>query len=77
MAQIDITRERQGMFQQVLANAEPGDEIVYHVGSHAAGAHKRDALAAAKGGQCLLYQRRDVPTSGTFTYIARKPKAKK
>ena len=74
MAQIDITKERQGMFLLVLANAEPGDEIVYHVGSHAAGAHKSDALTAAQGGHCILYQRRDIPTFGTFTYIAKKPR---
>lgn len=75
MAQIDITKERQGMFLLVLANAEPGDEIVYHVGEHAAGAHKRDALTAAEGGHCILYQRR--MGEGSFAYIARKPKAKK
>ena len=75
MAQIDITKERQGMFLLVLANAEPGDEIVYHVGEHAAGAHKRDALMTAEGGHCILYQRR--MGEGSFAYIARKPKAKK
>lgn len=74
MAQIDITKERQGMFLLVLANAEPGDEIVYHVGKHAAGSHKHDALTAALEGHCILYQRRDVPTFGTFTYIAKKPR---
>ena len=75
MAQIDITKERQGMFLLVLANADPGDEVLYYVGEHAAGAHKRDALEAQEAGHCLLYQRRMGERS--FAYIARKPKAKK
>lgn len=75
MAQIDITKERQGMFLLVLANAEPGDEIVYHIGEHAAGAHKWDAFMAAERAHCILYQRRMGERS--FAYIARKPKAKK
>lgn len=74
MAQIDITKERAGMFLMALANAEPGDEVIYHVGEHAAGAHKRDALSAQEAGHCLLYQRRVGPL---FAYIARKPKGKK
>lgn len=69
MAQIDITNERSGMFMQALLKAEPGDEIVYHIGQYAAGAHKADALAAADGGQCFLYQRK---VDGRFTYIAKK-----
>jgi len=72
MAQIDITKDRQGMFLLVLANAEPGDEIVYHVGKHAAGSHKSDALTAAEGGHCILYQRR--AEGSQFTYIAKKPR---
>lgn len=75
MAQIDITKDRQGMFLLVLANAEPGDEVLYHVGVHAAGAHKRDALEAQEAGHCLLYQRRMGESS--FAYIARKPRGKK
>lgn len=57
-----------------LSTAEPGDELVYHIGKYAAGAHKRDALAAQKGGFCLLYQKRIE--DGVFAYIARKPKGK-
>ena len=74
MAQIDITKERAGMFGHALAGAEPGDEVVYHVGEHAGGQHRRDAFEAAQGGACLLYQRRVGPL---FAYIARKPKGKK
>lgn len=71
MAQIDITKERKGMFGRALANAQPGDEIVYHVGEHAGGTHKHDALTMSYGGKCLLYQRR---VGSLFAYIARKPK---
>lgn len=70
MAQIDITAEGKGTFQVVLANAEAGDEILYHVGKHAAGAHKYDAFVAHQRGECLLYQRR--LGEGRFAYIARK-----
>lgn len=75
MAQIDITKGRAGTFLMALTNAEPGDEVIYHVGEHAAGAHKRDALWAHEAGHCLLYQRRMGERS--FAYVARKPKGKK
>ena len=74
MAQINITKDRGGMFLKALDDANPGDEVLYHIGEHAAGAHKRDALAAQETGLCLLYQRRVGPL---FAYIALKRKAKK
>lgn len=70
MTQIDITKARAGTFVVALDNAEPGDEIVYHVGQHAGGKHKKDARVTADRGQCLLYQRR---VGSLFAYIARKP----
>jgi hypothetical protein len=72
MTQIDITTERSGSFLMALADAEPGDEIVYHVGDRIGGNHKREAFAAGESNLCLLYQRR--LDDGTFAYIARKPK---
>jgi len=72
MAQIDITKERKGMFTHALAGAEPCDEIVYHVGQYAAGAHKADAFSASEAGLCLIYQRR--VGGGMFAYVAKKPK---
>lgn len=75
MAQIDITKDRAGMFLVALANAEPGDEVIYYIGECANGAHKKDAFKAEKAGHCLLYQRR-MPES-RFAYIARKPTGKK
>jgi len=75
MAQIDITKDSTGMFLVALANAEPGDEVLYHIGGHAGGGHKKDAFKAEKAGHCLLYQRR--MGEGRFAYIARKPTGKK
>jgi len=72
MTQIDITKERKGSFLMALADAEPGAEIVYHIGDHASGHHKADAQIAGEGGYCLLYQRR--LGDRRFAYIARKPK---
>lgn len=71
MAQIDITNQRKGMFGHALADAEPGDEIVYHIGEYAGGCHKHDAAAAAEAKLCILYQRR---AGKLFAYIARKPR---
>lgn len=62
------------MFDHALAGAEPGDEIIYRVGEHAGGPHRRDAFRAEQRGVCLLYQRR---VGAIFAYIARKPKYNK
>jgi MinD-like ATPase involved in chromosome partitioning or flagellar assembly len=74
MAQHDITHARQSAFHTVLANAEPGDEIIYHIGEFCAGPHKQVALLSAEAGMCILYQRRGERRN--FVYIARKPKRK-
>lgn len=74
MAQHDITHTRPGAFRTVLANAEPGDEIIYHIGEFCAGPHKQVALDCAEAGKCILYQRRGEKKK--FFYIARKPKRK-
>lgn len=58
MAQLDITADRRAVFNQVLAEAEPGVEIIYHVGDTAGGLHKSAALSAAQAGLCRLYQRK-------------------
>lgn len=55
---IDITRERQGAFYAALANAGKGSKILYHLGPHCAGAHKKDARAAFEGGSVLLTVRK-------------------
>lgn len=58
MARIDITKHPRGMFHVALDDADVGDEIVYHIGEYAAGWHKRDALDAALGDKCFIYQRK-------------------
>jgi len=74
MAVHDITHTRPGAFRTVLANAEPGDEIIYHIGRFCAGPHKAVALDSAEAGMCILYQRRGEKQN--FLYIARKPQRK-
>ena len=75
MAQIDITKKRRGALATALSSAEPGDELIYHIGGNAGGVHKHDAILAEEARQCLLYQRR--MDENKFAYIALKPKCKK
>lgn len=70
MPQIDITKEKKGMFAHALAGAEPGDEIVYHIGESLGGSHRAEAYGAGEAGLCHLYQRR--LHGSVFAYIARK-----
>lgn len=66
----DISRCPEGLFHVVLADAKVGDEIIYHIGPHAAGPHKRDAYETYSDGHCTLYQRR--VRAGLFEYVAKK-----
>jgi len=68
----DISKERAGAFIKQLAEAELGDEIIYHIGKYAAGPHKHDAYNKAIGGLCVVYQRR--LGRGVFAYTAKKVK---
>ena len=74
---IDIKDEPKGKFWSVLHEARPGENIVYHVGRHCAGAHRTDAMDAYDRGLVTLVQSRGGP--GMFIYIAQKldPKRKK
>jgi hypothetical protein len=72
---IDISNEREGAFREALEKVEPGDPIVYHIGPHCGGVHRRDAMAASDAGEVCLVQSRGGP--GQFIYIARKTKGKK
>lgn len=74
MALIDLTQTRPGAFMTALANAEGGDELLYHIGEWCAGPHKHIALDCAEAGKCILYQRRH--DKKRFAYIAKKPKRK-
>jgi hypothetical protein len=68
----DISKRPEGLFDDVMYEAEAGDEVVYHVGHYAGGPHKKEAAAAYEKGKCLLYQRK--LGEGRFEYIARKKK---
>jgi len=72
MALIDLTQTRPGAFITALEDAEPGDELLYHIGEWCAGPHKHVALDCAERKNCILYQRRHDKTR--FAYIAKKPK---
>jgi hypothetical protein len=51
---IDITKEKSGVFGHMLADAEKGDRLIYHVGQHCGGVHRRDAAKASDEGQLTL-----------------------
>jgi hypothetical protein len=66
---IDITKEKQGVFGHRLAEAAKGDRLIYHIGQHCGGVHRRDAAKASDEGQCLLVMKR-ADTEGLFFYLA-------
>ena len=71
-ARHDVSRRPEGLFAVVFSEAAAGDEVIYHVGPHAAGPHKSEAAAAYEAGKCVLYQRK--LGGGKFEYIAKKTK---
>lgn len=72
---IDITKEREGVFGYTLEDAAKGDRIVYHVGQHCGGPHRRDAKHASDAGLCMLVMKRLDKVDGVFAYLAVKVKA--
>lgn len=72
MTQQDISRDSKAAFNQVLADCQPGDEIIYHVGATVIGPHKRAAMNASDAGLCDLYQRKLAKF--LYQYVARKRK---
>jgi hypothetical protein len=66
---IDITKDRQGLFGHRLAEAAKGDRLIYHVGQHCGGVHRRDAAEASDAGLCLLVMKR-AEAEGMFFYLA-------
>jgi hypothetical protein len=69
-----IMERPKGAFPAVIEAADPGDQIVYHVGQHCGGAHRQDARNAYEAGLVLLTSRRSI--DGMFEYIAVRTKAK-
>lgn len=74
---IDISSQPSGKFWDALSEAEVGTPIVYHIGLHCGGSHRRDARDAYERGLVTLVQKRNGP--GNFIYIAQKiePRKKK
>jgi hypothetical protein len=72
MAQINVSKEPKGKFDVIFDEANIGDELIYSVGPHATGHHRKDAYSAFEAGRCVLYQRRSGPM--LFSYIAKKIK---
>ena len=66
---IDVTKDREGVFFHRLDEAEKGDRLIYHVGQHCGGVHRRDARKASDDGQCLLVMKR-ADADGLFFYLA-------
>jgi len=71
---IDITKEKQGVFSHRLEEADKGDRLIYHVGQHCGGVHRRDAAEASDAGRCLLVMKRLDKVDGVFAYLAVKVK---
>lgn len=69
-ARHDVSRRPEGLFAVVFSEAAAGDEVIYHVGPHAAGPHKKEAYETFVDGKCVLYQRK--LGGGRFEYIAKK-----
>lgn len=67
---IDITKEREGVFGHRLEDAGKGDRLIYHVGQHCGGPHRRDAKEASDAGLCLLVMKRLSVDDGLFAYMA-------
>ena len=51
-----------------LAEAQKGDRIVYHVGQHCGGLHRRAASRAEAEKRCFLFCKRAY--GSTFAYLA-------
>lgn len=72
---IDITKEFEGVFGYTLEDAAKGDRIVYHVGQHCGGPHRKDARRASDAGLCMLVMKRLSADDGVFAYLAVKSTA--
>ena len=68
MNTFDITKRKQGAFWTYLIEGQIGDRIVYHVGEHCGGLHRKDARQAQEQGKCMLFCKR--VGEGRFAYLA-------
>ena len=65
---IDISHCGLGMFAAIISKGVSGDQIIYHIGKHCDGAHRKEAGIAGQQGLVLLTSKR--LTNGNFEYIA-------
>lgn len=68
MKTLYITSELRGAFYSALGDADKGDRIVYHIGEHCGGPHRKDASDASDRNACFLFCRR--LGEGVFEYLA-------
>lgn len=68
MNTFDITKRKQGAFWTYLIEAQKGDRIIYHIGEHCGGVHRKDAMAAEGERKCFLFCKRHG--TGQFAYLA-------
>ncbi len=64
-----------GGFRDWLAQASPGERVIYYVGECAGGSDCRAAMAAEEQGLVLLMQRRIVSEKSSFQYIAQRKRS--
>lgn len=60
---------------QWVRDAEPGDSMIYCIGTHARGDVSREAMDLCDAGLVALVRKR-VPDTHTFEYIAQRTKQK-
>jgi hypothetical protein len=68
MNEINITAMPRGQFWISMQEAAKGDRIIYHIGDHCGGHHRKDATKAYQDGRALLVCKRI--SEGTFAYMA-------
>lgn len=66
----------QGSYNAWYFQAEPGDRVIYHIGTHAGGNICREFMDAADAGLVILMRKR-VDDTHMFQYIAQKSKLNK
>lgn len=71
---IDVTQAPKGAFNAAVAEAAPGDAILYHIGEFAGGTHRTAAYTAYETGKVILVQKRDAPRRFMFIAIRTKDK---
>lgn len=69
-----FVEQKRGAFANAVSAAEPGEQLVYHVGNICEGPHKHEARAAYDAGLVLLTSRRTIDGMFEFIAVRRRPK---